>query len=324
MFRRCMLIVGALGVWAILGAEPAHAQLFGNWFRKSPPPPPPAQRVSELVGIVRTDSDERKRTSAVEELRNFDTKAFPEIVPVLAEAAIKDTKPGVRAEAINSLVRIRPISNIAGQAIEGASQHDEYWRNRMSAQTALVRYRMAGYVSPPTPPPAPTPPQNAKGTPPAVKPPPQTGEPPLADAAGRCWRRRRCQRRADPLLRPERQADRGAERNRHHHPGADGAGAADRESALVGAADRPDSVAESVRTAGSLRAAGADADIHGADRSFSAPPIPCRQVVARRRPRSRSPRASRGADPREEPEAAEPTFQPINKISTRAAARQLQ
>jgi hypothetical protein len=178
-----MLILGAVGVWAILGAQPAHAQLFGNWFRKSPPPVPPAQRVSELVTIVRTDGDERKRTAAVEELRNFDTKAFPEIVPVLAESAIKDTKPGVRAEAINSLVRIRPISNIAGQAIEGAAQHDEYWRNRMSAQTALMRYRMSGYVSPTPPPPAPTPPQNAKGNPPAVKLPPQTGEPPLADAA---------------------------------------------------------------------------------------------------------------------------------------------
>ena len=182
MFRRCMLILAALGVWAVLGAQPAHAQLFG-WFKKSPPPPPPAQRVSELVTTIRSESDERKRTAAVEELRNFDTKAFPEIVPVLAEAAIKDTKPGVRAEAINSLVRIRPISNIAGQAIEGAAQHDEYWRNRMSAQTALVRYRMSGYVSPTPPPPAPTPPQNAKGsTPPPIKLPPQTGEPPLADA----------------------------------------------------------------------------------------------------------------------------------------------
>jgi HEAT repeats len=182
MIRRCMLILGAVGVWAALGAQPAHAQLFG-FFKKSPPPPPPAQRVGELVTIVRTDGDERKRTAAVEELRNFDTKAFPEIVPVLAEAAVKGTKPGVRAEAINSLVRIRPISNIAGQAIEAASQHDDYWRNRMSAQTALVRYRMAGYTSPTPPPPAP--PQNAKGsaTPtPPIKVPPQTGEPPLADA----------------------------------------------------------------------------------------------------------------------------------------------
>src|SRR5689334_20401832 len=141
MFRRCMLVVGIVGMWIVLGAEPAHAQLFGNWFRKAPPQVPPQQRVSALLATARTDADERHRIQAIEELRNFDTKQFPEIVPVLAEVAEKDAKPGVRAEAVNSLVRIRPISNIAGQAIETAAQHDENWRNRMSAQTALVRYR---------------------------------------------------------------------------------------------------------------------------------------------------------------------------------------
>jgi hypothetical protein len=180
-----MLILGALAVWAVLGAAPAQAQIFSwNPFRKSPPPVPPAQRVSQLIVAVRTDTDERKRVAAVEELRNFDTKAFPEIVPVLAEAAEKDTKPAVRAEAVNSLVRIRPVSNIAGQAIEAAAQHDENWRNRMSAQTALVRYRMAGYVAPTPPPPTP-PTQNAKTSAPAPKQPTlpaQTGEPPLNDA----------------------------------------------------------------------------------------------------------------------------------------------
>jgi hypothetical protein len=172
MKRLCMLV---LGTWALIGAQPAHAQIFG-FFKKSPPPLPPAQRVTALITTVKSDTDERKRVNAVEELREFDTKSFPEIVPVLVDAAKSDTKASVRSEAVNSLVRIRPISTIAGQAIEHAAQHDDNWRNRMSAQAALMRYRLAGYSSPP---PTPQPAPQAKG--PAGKQPAQTSEPPLND-----------------------------------------------------------------------------------------------------------------------------------------------
>lgn len=183
MTRLCAL---ALGAWCLIGPLPAQAQLF-NLFRKSPPPVPPAQRVVQLITAVRSETDERKRTEAVEELRNFDTKAYPEIVPVLVDAAKSDPKASVRAEAVNSLVRIRPVSVIAGQAIDHAANHDESWWNRRSAQAALMRYRLAGY----SPPPAPLPPPatakaapNAKTSTPAVAPnlPPQSQEPPLAEA----------------------------------------------------------------------------------------------------------------------------------------------
>ena len=169
------LILLAIAAWCLAGTAPAQAQIF-NIFRKAPPPPPPAQRVPQLIGIVKSDPDESKRISAVQELRDHDTKAFPDIVPILADVAKNDAKAGVRAEAINSLVRIRPISALAGQAIEKAAAGDETWKNRMSAQASLVRYRLAGYSSPPAPPQVParttSQPKNA----------PQSQEPPLNDA----------------------------------------------------------------------------------------------------------------------------------------------
>ena len=178
--KRLIPLAFALAAWCLIGAAPAEAQIF-NIFRKAPPPPPPpAQRVPQLIGIVKGDPDERKRISAVEELRDHDTKAFPDIVPILADVAKNDAKAAVRAEAINSLVRIRPISTLAGQAIEKAAGGDETWKNRMSAQAALVRYRLAGYSSPPAPPPVPArTTSQQKNAPQSL---PQSQEPPLIDA----------------------------------------------------------------------------------------------------------------------------------------------
>src|SRR4051794_35566309 len=100
----------------------AQAQFF---FRKATPKVP-AQRVPELVAIVRGDPEERKRTSAAEELREYDIKTYPEIVTTLAEAAMHDAKNSVRAEAVSSLSRIRPVSSTAGQAIEYAAASDPH------------------------------------------------------------------------------------------------------------------------------------------------------------------------------------------------------
>lgn len=183
MKRTLILIVAA---WLSLGVSSAHAQFFFNPFRKAPPPVPPAERVGQLVTIVKSDPDERKRTQAVEELRDFDTKSFPQIVDILADIAQNDAKPGVRGEAVSALVRMRPVSPTAGQAIEHVASKDENWRNRMNAQAALVRYRLAGYSATAartdTKPPVPgQPPVNQSAEPPLGNPPPiiyhdQTGK----------------------------------------------------------------------------------------------------------------------------------------------------
>jgi hypothetical protein len=124
--------------------------------------------VPELILIVKTDPDERKRAAAAEELREYDVKTFTEIVPVLADVLLHDTKQTVRSEALTSLSRIRPVSNLAGQAMEKAAAEDESLRVRWQAKTALPKYYVAGYLT-----------RKAEPAPAKSK---QTDEPPAVEA----------------------------------------------------------------------------------------------------------------------------------------------
>ncbi len=90
--------------------------LFGK--RATKKTPTPAERVPELLVQVKNDGDESKRTAAALELRQYDPVQFPAIMPVLVEALLTDKKPGVRAEAAQSLGKLRPISQQAGMALE--------------------------------------------------------------------------------------------------------------------------------------------------------------------------------------------------------------
>jgi hypothetical protein len=73
---------------------------------------------------------------------------------VLADVALHDKKPNVRVEALTSLARIRPVSQLAGQTLEKAAAEDENLRVRLHAKTALPKYHLAGYstrrAEPPT------------------------------------------------------------------------------------------------------------------------------------------------------------------------------
>jgi hypothetical protein len=124
-------------------ALPAQAQFF----HKRAARPIPAQRVPELILILKTETDERKRAQAAEELRDYDSRTYSEIVPVLIDVLHNDRKTGVRIEALNSLARLRPISQPAGQAIEHAASSDESLRVRLQAKSALLKYHIAGYSS---------------------------------------------------------------------------------------------------------------------------------------------------------------------------------
>jgi hypothetical protein len=131
-----LLVLFALPALAV----PTQAQLF---FKKARPTP--AQRVPELILVLKTESDERKRAGAAEELREYDAKAFSEIVPVLADVLHNDKNAHVRLEALNSLSRLRPVSQPAGLALEHAAANDESLRVRLQAKSALLKYHMAGY-----------------------------------------------------------------------------------------------------------------------------------------------------------------------------------
>jgi hypothetical protein len=120
--------------------SPARAGLFFN--RKSKPS---GDRVPNLIGALKTDPEERHRADAARQLRDFDVTAYPEILPALIEAAHSDQKAGVRLEAIQSLARVRPISQQAGQTLEGLADHDNSLRVRFQARSALIQYRLSGY-----------------------------------------------------------------------------------------------------------------------------------------------------------------------------------
>jgi hypothetical protein len=141
MFWRLCLVLITVGALAL----PAPAGfLFGKKTK-----PNPAQRVPELIVIVKTDKDESKRASAAEELRQYDPKANADIVPILIDVLLNDAKPGVRVEAAESLGKLRPISQEAGWALEQAKEKDNSMRVRAKARYELLGYYWAGYHSDP-------------------------------------------------------------------------------------------------------------------------------------------------------------------------------
>jgi hypothetical protein len=121
-----------------------HAGLL---FGRKKDKPDPRQRVPELILQLKTDQDADKRSRAAEELRNYDLAQFPEIVPALIDAVQNDKKPGVRVDALQSLAKLRPVSQAAGEALEAAQAKDPSMRVRLQARSALLQYHWAGYRS---------------------------------------------------------------------------------------------------------------------------------------------------------------------------------
>jgi hypothetical protein len=139
---RALWLVPLVLVPAVVG--PSYAGIF---FGKKNKKPTPAERVPELLSQVKTDGDESKRTAAAQELRQYDPGQFPMIVPVLVDVLSTDSKPGVRAEAAQSLGKMRPISQQAGMALEQALANDASMRVRLQARSSLLQYHWSGYRS---------------------------------------------------------------------------------------------------------------------------------------------------------------------------------
>src|SRR5947209_4408879 len=99
MYRRALMSL----VLACLLSGPGFAGIFGWKTTK----PNPAERVPELLKILKTDGDENKRGEAAQELRYYDPVAFPQMIPALIEVLQNDLKPYVRAEAAETLGKLR-------------------------------------------------------------------------------------------------------------------------------------------------------------------------------------------------------------------------
>jgi len=160
MMWRTFLAVLLLSI-CVAGSANAGLNLFGK-----KPKAEPHVRVAELMSTLKSDPDEHKRAAAAEELREFDGNTYPDVITVLVDALTHDAKASVRAEAAQSLGKIRPVSQNAGAALEQALAKDSSMRVRLQARSALLAYNWAGYKS------------KSKDTPPLFQ---QTGEPPLAD-----------------------------------------------------------------------------------------------------------------------------------------------
>jgi hypothetical protein len=139
--RQCRFLL--MLVMPVSLAQPAQAGIFFNKHPKHNP----VTRVPALIMILRTDLDDTKRASAAEELRLYDPNAFPELLPALIDAAMRDPKVGVRLEAVQSVAKVRPISQQAGSALEQAVEKDPSLRVRLQARSSLMQYHLSGYRS---------------------------------------------------------------------------------------------------------------------------------------------------------------------------------
>ena len=160
---------------ALVGITLAGSASAGLFSRK---PKPSSQRAGELIGILRNDPTESKRAAAADELGSYDLKTYPEIVPPLLQA-LNDPAAEVRAQAVQTLGKLRPVSQEIGMALEQAHTSDSSTKVRNQARSTLWSYHLAGYRSPKNPEPkGPTLPNQPTGPPLST-----TQEPPLADRA---------------------------------------------------------------------------------------------------------------------------------------------
>jgi hypothetical protein len=131
----------ATGMAALVLTGPATAGIF----RKSPKPDP-AVHVPALIQVLKTSKDEKARASAAADLRDYDAKAFPDILPTLMAALASDPSTSVRSKAAESIGAVRPISPEAGHALEMALDAEKSFGVRVSVRTALVKYRILGFI----------------------------------------------------------------------------------------------------------------------------------------------------------------------------------
>jgi HEAT repeats len=142
--RECRFLM----ILLLTGAFTSSIQAGPLGLFKQKSKPDPAERVPLVIKTLQSDPDERKREQAAEELREYDPKTFPEIVPALIEALKNDASSGVRVEAVSSIGKLKPITQQAGYALEQASAKDPSLYLRTVASRILLQWKVFdGYRS---------------------------------------------------------------------------------------------------------------------------------------------------------------------------------
>ena len=104
-------------------------------------------QVRTLVTTLRTDPDEKRRRSAVAELRDADPRTQADVVPALVATLQRDPAAHVRADAADALGGYRTVFPVAGSALEAAAEADPAPVVRDVAKQALWEYHLLGYRS---------------------------------------------------------------------------------------------------------------------------------------------------------------------------------
>jgi hypothetical protein len=158
-FRRLSLSL-AIAMSCVGGID---AGIINRNKAKTPSPPPaaapgklpasaqPVQRVDQLIQVLRTDPDERRRLTAVVEISKVDGQQAPQVVDALLDALRQDPSAAVRAGAAGALGRLRPMTTPVAHALEEAMQTDHSPRVKTAAKAALAVYAKAGYRPQATP-----------------------------------------------------------------------------------------------------------------------------------------------------------------------------
>ena len=128
-------------------ALPAQGSIFSC--KPNTARPAPETVVPGLLHTVKTDPSEARRAAAIIELRDFDVRLFPDIIPVLVDVLQNDTKPSVRREAAITLGQF-PVTPLAGKALHEACSKDPSLKVRIHAWSAFKCYQFRGYHEQPT------------------------------------------------------------------------------------------------------------------------------------------------------------------------------
>lgn len=141
--KRTLLLAGLA---LALGAADASAVDFGFGFlRRRQAKSDPAAQAKQLIEMLQSSPDADARKIAAEELRALDSRTFPDIVTALTGALQRDPSTAVRAAAVESLARIKPVIQSAGLVMEAALGSDPDPKVREAIRSALWVYHLNGY-----------------------------------------------------------------------------------------------------------------------------------------------------------------------------------
>lgn len=138
MFR---IICLSLTFWIALTCNISQAADKNQRDKNKTHTPTPADRVEQLLHSLQEDRKEDLRAKAAEELLEFSSQEFPEIVPALTNALVRDNSPSVRKVIIKTLADVKPPTHEIKDALEQAVKQDKSWTVRQTARWASWRYK---------------------------------------------------------------------------------------------------------------------------------------------------------------------------------------